>query len=188
MAPKAVTRPHELDPPERLSSTLYAELHDLAEREMARERVNHTLQPTALANEAWLRLAASREASFENRAHFFGAAAIAIRRVLVDHARRRASAKRGGGARRVGLSDLDFTEHSSNSPVPNWALLQLDKALVELASFAPDSARIVELRYFAGRSLPEIAELTGVSVSTVQREWRLTRAWLKRRLEGHYES
>lgn len=177
-SPTAVTRPREPRSPEHLSTVLYDELRELAQREMAGERPDHTLQPTALAHEAWLRLERNRDATFENRAHFFGAAAIAIRRILVEHARRRARLKRGGGAARVDLAAIDPA-----GPVPDEALLELDRALERLAVFAPDHARIVELRFFAGMALPEIARMKGVSVSTVQREWRLARAWLKTELE-----
>ena len=164
--------------PERLAAALYDELRRMAGRQMAHERPDHTLQPTALVHEAYVRLVSGEVATFENRAHFLGAAAIAIRRVLVEHARKRARIKRGGDLQRVDLDDVDPA-----GPVPDAALIGLDEALVELAGFAPRQARLVELKFFAGMSIPEIARLMQVSESTIQREWRIARAWLKGELE-----
>ena len=160
----------------RLAAVLYEELRAMAGREMARERAGHTLQPTALVHEAYLRLARG-EARYESRAHFFGAAAEALRRVLVDHARRRASCKRGGDRVRVAFEDLEPV-----TPMEDSELLELDAALSELAAFAPTRARIVELRFFAGLTEDEVAAALGVSPSSVTRGWRVARAWLRQRL------
>jgi RNA polymerase sigma factor (TIGR02999 family) len=162
----------------QLAELLYDELRAIARREMAGERANHTLQPTALANEAYLRLVSAKDACFENRAHFFGAAAAAIRRVLVEHARKRSRAKRGADRRRVDLDGVDPA-----APVPDEDVLALHQALEELATFDADGARIVELRFFAGMTIPEVAKLLEISESTVERSWRLSRAWLRGRIE-----
>jgi RNA polymerase sigma factor (TIGR02999 family) len=159
---------------ERLTALLYEELRSLARREMAGERPDHTLQPTALAHEAYLRLAPDRNGGFESRGQFLAAAAVAIRRVLVEHARSRARLKRGGDRARVELSCVDPA-----GPVPDDALLELDEALVLLAEEFPVHARTVELRFFSGLTIEEIAAHRGVSVSTIQREWRFARAWLR---------
>ena len=162
----------------QLSALLYDELHELARREMAAERRDHTLQPTALVNEAWLRLAADGEGAFADRDSFFAAAAVTIRRVLVDHARKRARDKRGGGLVRVPLDDVDVAE-----PIADEDLLSLDDALARLAAFDPMKARLVELRFFAGLSVVQLAKALGASESTVRREWRLARAWLRAHLD-----
>jgi RNA polymerase sigma factor (TIGR02999 family) len=157
----------------RLVALLYAELRALARREMAGERPDHTLQPTALVHEAYMRLVGDGDATFENRAHFFGAAARAIRRILVEHARRRGRQKRGGAGQRVTLDEALVVV-----PERDDRLLALDEALERLAALDPAKARLVELRYFAGATLQESARMLGVSESTVVRDWRTTRAWL----------
>lgn len=162
----------------QLSALLYEELRAMAAREMADERPAHTLQPTALAHEAYLRLLGSSGATFENRAHFFAAAATALRRVLVDHARRRARAKRGGERAQVSLEELELA-----GPVPPEELLALDGALARLAELDPLKARLVELRFFTGMTFEELARVLELSESTVQRHWRLARAWLRGALE-----
>jgi RNA polymerase sigma factor (TIGR02999 family) len=162
-----------------LAALLYDELHELARREMAAERRDHTLQPTALVNEAWLRLVAGEAGSFADRDSFFAAAANTIRRVLVDHARKRGRIKRGGRRVRVPLDGLDVAE-----PLEDGELLSLDDSLVRLASFDPLKARIVELRFFAGLSVPELGRAIGASESTIRREWRMARAWLRAQMEG----
>ena len=162
---------------ERLAELLYGELRALARREMAAERADHTLQPTALVHEAYLRLVGADGASFENRAHFYGAAARAIRRVLVDHARARGRLKRGSGERRLDLSELEIA-----APERDADVLALEEALVRLAELDADKARLVELRFFAGMTLEEAAHALGVSPSTVVREWRMARAWLQNAL------
>jgi RNA polymerase sigma factor (TIGR02999 family) len=168
---------------EDLAAALYEELRAMARQELSSERVGHTLQPTALVHEAYLRLVGGKSASFESSAHFFAAAATAIRRVLVDHARRRARVKRGGGETRVPLDDVDASE-----PLPPAELLDLDAALAQLARVDSFKARIVELRFFAGLSVEELAKLLGASESSVRRDWRLARAWLRAELDrphGH---
>ncbi len=164
---------------QELSALLYEELRELARRQMAAERSGHTLQATALVNEAYLRLVADKDGTFADRDSFFAAAANAIRRVLVDHARKRAREKRGGGRARVPLDGLDVAE-----PLADGELLELDEALVSLARIDPTKARIVELRFFAGLTVPEIGTVLGASESTIQREWRMARAWLRDQMEG----
>jgi RNA polymerase sigma factor (TIGR02999 family) len=157
-----------------LASVIYGELKRLAASRLRGERRDHTLQPTALVNEAWLKLADAR-VDWQNRAHFFGIAAITMRRILVDHARRRDSAKRGHGDARVPLDDvLDQLA----GPLPDPQLIALDVALTRLAALDPRQARVVELRYFAGLSVEDTAAAVGVSTGTVKREWAAARAWL----------
>lgn len=162
-----------------LAARLYADLHELARREMANERRNHTLQPTALVHEVYLRLVGGDGVAIADRETFFAAAATTIRRVLVDHARRRGRDKRGGGLSRVPLDGLDVAE-----PLADEDLLSLDDALARLAEFDPSKARLVELRFFAGLSTAELARALGASESTVQRDWRVARAWLRAHLGG----
>lgn len=164
-----------------LATLLYDELHELARREMAAERSDHTLQATALLNEAYLRLVASKNDPFTDRDSFFAAAATAIRRVLVDHARRRAREKRGGGMARVPLERVDVA-----TPLDDDELLTLDEALAGLAAIDPTKARIVELRFFAGLSVGRLAQTIGASESTIRREWRVARAWLRARMDGSH--
>lgn len=158
--------------PKQLAELAYAELRVLASREMGRERRDHTLQPTALVHEAYLRLVGD-DVSFDNRAHFFAAAATSIRRVLVEHARKHARAKRGGGHQRVALAHEDLP-----APVRDDRMIALDEALRELEAFDPKKAQLVELRFFAGMTIPEAAETMSISESTVVRDWRLARAWM----------
>jgi RNA polymerase sigma factor (TIGR02999 family) len=162
-----------------LAALLYDELHELARREMAAERSDHTLQPTALVNEAYLRLVADKNGSFADRDSFFAAAATAIRRVLVDHARKHAREKRGGGFVRVPLEGHDVAE-----PLEDEELLNLDDALARLTLIDPTKARIVELRFFAGLSVEELGKSIGASESTIRREWRMARAWLRAQMDG----
>ena len=163
---------------DELAALLYEELRALARQQMAHERPDHTLQPTAVVHEAYLRLVGG-EGSFESRAHFFAAAASAIRRVLVDHARQRSRVKRGGGEVPVRLDGLD---PAMTLPAPE--LLDLDGALARLAALDPFKARIVELRFFAGMTVEELAGLLGSSESSVRREWRAARAWLRGELDS----
>lgn len=172
------------DAPERpadaLVERLYQELHRLADRAMGRERSSHTLQPTALVNEAWMRLASQGLSGFDNEQHFQALAATMMRRVLVDHARSTRREKRGGGQRPVTLmTDAPLAEHAAEPD-----LLVLDEALAELALLSPRQASIVELRYFGGQSAAEAAAALDISERTLHREWSLARAWLRRRLEG----
>jgi len=167
---------------ERLTERLYGELQRLAHSEMRGERASHTLEATALVHELYLRMLAGEEApAFENRAHFFGAAATAIRRLLVEHARARGRAKRSDGRRRVELDDSTATTPEVDR---DGRLLALEAALEKLAALDEQKARIVELRFFAGCSVEEVARALGVSESTIAREWRFARAWLQDQLEG----
>ncbi len=158
-----------------LVGKVYVELRALAAYHMAHERPGHTLQPTALVHEVYLRMAAQRT-GWQSRSHFMRLAAQQIRRVLVDHARARNSQKRGGDRMRVTLSDLDSGER-------DFDLLALDRAMERLAGRAPEAARVVELRYFAGFTEREIADALSTSVRTVRRHWAFARAWLFRELD-----
>ena len=157
-------------------AALYDDLRRLAERHLVQERRGHTLQPTALAHEAWLRLRSQRAGLPSDRAAFCAAASSAIRRVLVDHARARASAKRGGGVLRV---DVDAPAGEGPHAVE---LIALDEALAGLAAVHPRQARVVELRFFGGLGGDEAALVLGVSPRTVDDDWRVARAWLAARL------
>jgi RNA polymerase sigma factor (TIGR02999 family) len=162
----------------RLLAALYDELRRMARDHMRNERPGHTLQPTALVHEAWLRLVdEDGKARFENKAHFFGAAASALRRILVEHARRRSRKKRGGGAARED-SSLDRLL----APEEDARVLAVDDALAELSGVDRAKAELVELRYFAGLTVDEVARIRGTSPSTVARDWRVVRAWLQGRL------
>jgi RNA polymerase sigma factor (TIGR02999 family) len=158
---------------------VYAELRRQAAGFLRGERVGHTLQATALAHEAYLRLAGAREVPWQNRAHFMAVAARAMRGILVDHARRRNAQKRGGGAARVVLDDAVGVEGG-----PPVAFDDLDRALVDLARFSERQAQVVELRYFGGLSIEETGEVLGISPGTVKRDWVMARAWLYRELAG----
>jgi len=162
---------------EDLFPLVYDELRTLAERFLAEERKGHTLQPTALVNEAYLRMVGP-EASWENRAHFFGAAARAIRRILVDHAREKNRLKRGGGARPVSLNEAEMVVED----VRDLDLVGLDTALLKLAELDADKSRVVELRFFGGLTVEQTAAALGVSPSTVARDWQFARVWLHREL------
>jgi RNA polymerase sigma factor (TIGR02999 family) len=167
-----------------LLPAVYAELRRQARRAMRREAAGHTLQPTALVHEAFLRLVDQRHAHWESRTQFFAIAAQAMRRVLVDHARTRLRAKRGGGAPLVTLTDADATVDGAGASTDVGGLdaLALDEALTRFAEIDPGKARLVELRYFAGLTIPEAAAALGVSPATVGREWAVARAWLRREL------
>ncbi len=156
-----------------LTSLVYDELRRIAHRCVQRERDRHTLETTALVNEAYLRLAGGEQREWQNRAHFFAVMAQVMRHVLVDHARRRHYAKRGGRLQRVSLAD-----DSLMSPERAAELVALDEALGELSRVDPRKGRVVELRYFGGLSLEETAALLEVSVMTVRRDWRAAKAWL----------
>lgn len=165
---------------DRLLPVVYRGLKQLAARQMRGERSDHTLQPTALVNEAFLRLM-DRRADWQSRAHFFAAAAQAMRRVAVDHARARHRRKRGGKAVRVDLTAV--AEAAAIEPA-SVDVLALDEALSRLERLDPDQARLVELRFFAGMSVEECAETLGVAPVTVWRQWRLAKAFLFRELSG----
>lgn len=160
-----------------LTSLVYDELHRLARYYMARERPGHTLQATALVNEAYLKLVDASRVRWQNRAHFMAVAAQTMRRILVDLARKRRGQKRGGGARPVTLHEALLVGGQ-----PGSDLVALDDALEGLAKLDPRKSRVVELRFFGGLSLEETAEALGVSTDTVGRDWSAARAWLLREL------
>lgn len=164
---------------ERLLPAVYDELRSLAERHLRQERRNHTLQPTALANEAYLKLVRNTDIHWRDRIHFFGAAGQAIRRILIDHARGRRRRKRAG--HRVELSFDSVAEITDQSAED---LIALDNALNRLLAEAPRKAHVVELRFFSGLTAEETASILGVTVRTVERDWRYARAWLFRELGG----
>ena len=159
---------------DRLMPLVYAELRLLARHYMSRERPGHTLQTTALVNEAYLRLVEQEGMRWENRAHFFGIAARLMREILVDHARGRQAAKRGGGQYRLSLSEVDRIASR-----PDVNLIALDEALGRLEAVDPQKSRIVELRYFGGLGIEETAKVIGISPATVKRDWSMARAWLR---------
>ena len=162
---------------EQLVPLIYEELRRLARRHMGRERVGHTLQTTALVNEAYLRLIDAQRVRWQNRAHFFAVSAQLMRRILVDFARAKRSDKRGGGAEQVSLDEALVV-----SPERGADLLALDEALCRLADLSPRQSRVVELRYFGGLNEEEVAEVLKVSPRTVRSDWSLARAWLRREL------
>jgi RNA polymerase sigma-70 factor, ECF subfamily len=162
---------------DRLLPVVYGELHRLAASYLRRERTGHTLQSTALVNEAWLKLA-DQSAPWQNRAHFLGVAAQAMRRILVDHARRKSAQKRGGDGLRVTLGDVAAKESNEVD------LVRLDVALEKLAALDERQARMVTMRFFAGLTVEETAEALGVSEKTVKRDWAAAKAWLHRELGG----
>ena len=174
---------------DRLVPLVYSELREMAGRYLRRERPDHTLQPTALVHEAYLRLVDQTSARWSNREQFFAIAAQAMRRILVDHARGRDARKRGGDVVRVPLDDAGETpggpDAAATAAGPREAdLVDLDDALRELAGLDPELVKVVELRYFAGLTIEETAAARGVSPATVKREWAAARAWLFRRLRG----
>lgn len=161
----------------QLLPLVYAELRRVATRQLQRERADHTLQPTALVHEAFIRLVDQRRVDWQNRAHFFGVAATVMRRILVDHARRHRASKRGEGVRCVSLDEAQDVAVSNEMPI-----LALDLALDRLESVDVDLARIVELRAFGGLTIEEAAHVLNVSPSTAKRDWRTAKAWLNREL------
>jgi RNA polymerase sigma factor (TIGR02999 family) len=162
----------------QLIEAVYPELHRIAARHLSRERKGHTLQPTALVSEAYLRLAKQPAGKqWQDRTHFFAVAARVVRAVLVDHARARVAAKRGGGAISVELS-----ESVAPVPAPPVDLIDLNAALTALEEVDPTQSRIVELRYFGGLSIDETAEVLAVSASSVDRDWLLAKTWIRRHM------
>ncbi len=159
---------------DRLMPLVYTELRRLAHHYMKRERPDHTLQTTALVNEAYLRLVDQEKMRWENRVHFFGIAARLMREILADHARSRQAAKRGGGHYKLSLSKVDRIASR-----PDVNLIALDEVLGRLKAIDPQKSRIVELRYFGGLGIEETAEVIGVSPATVKRDWSMARAWLR---------
>jgi RNA polymerase sigma factor (TIGR02999 family) len=162
---------------ERLTPLVYAELHRLASRHLRRERPDHTLQSTALVNEAYLKLVGQHSIRWQNRAHFFGIAAQLIRRILVDYARTRLAEKRGSSAPKLSLEDVLESPASRDLD-----LVALDDALEDLAKIDARQSRVVELRFFAGLSVEETAEVMQMSPATVKREWTVAKAWLFRQI------
>ena len=168
---------------ERLMPLVYRDLRYLARRQMRRERSGHSFQPTELVNEAFLRLVQQRAAQWQHRTQFFAIAANIMRRILVDHARRYRFQKRGGGAFRMSLADVDLA-----SPVPADEILALDAALDALSRFDQRKSQVVELRYFAGLNVDEIARVLSVSPVTVKRDWALAKTWLYRHMRRANQS
>ncbi|MDQ6785743.1 MAG: sigma-70 family RNA polymerase sigma factor [Acidobacteriota bacterium] len=159
---------------EELLPLIYDELRNLAGKYLRRERASHTLQPTALVHEAYLKLIDQTQVKWQNRAHFFGVAANIMRRILVDHARRTKADKRGGDAEKLPIEEEILVVSNEKSV----ELLALDEALENLAKLDPQKSKIVELRYFGGLSVEETAEVMGVSAITIKRQWRMAKAWL----------
>ena len=164
---------------EKLMPLVYDELRRLASNYLRRERATHTLQPTALVNEAYLKLVDQRNAKWQNRAQFFGISAQLMRRILVDHARQHQAAKRGGSNQQR----LSITSAERFAKQPEVDLLALNEALEELTQMDPQQAQIVELKFFGGLSINETAEVLGIGHATVERDWKMARAWLRRQLE-----
>jgi RNA polymerase sigma factor (TIGR02999 family) len=163
----------DADATERLAEAVYAELRRIASRLMAHERRGHTLQPTAIADEAYLNLIEQRDRNWQNRAHFFAVAAQAMRRLLVDYGRRRQTLKRGAAFR-----PMDLTPAAADGDRPYEELLAVNEVLDRLGAIDPRQARIVELRYFGGLTEEETAEILQISTRTVKRDWTVARAWL----------
>ncbi|MFH2001636.1 MAG: sigma-70 family RNA polymerase sigma factor [Planctomycetota bacterium] len=167
----------DCDAYEELVLRVYDELRALAQRYLHHERLDHTLEPTALVHEAYMRLVDQKQAQWKNQAQFFRVAANTMRRVLVDHARKHLSQKRGGHAGKLSLTLAEGICFS-----PETDLLAIDEALEEFAAFDPYKSKIVEMRFFAGLSMDKIAKILDVSTRTVERDWSLAKAWLYKRL------
>ena len=167
---------------DHLTPLVYPELHRMAGRLMAAQRLNHTLQTTALINEVYLRLVDVQQASWQDRAHFFALCALAMRQILVDYARRRGSAKRGGGQ-----VTIELEEGLGHGSTPEVKLLELDDALNRLATLDPRKSQVIELRFFGGLSVGETAEALKISPETVHRDWKFARAWLYGELSGNLQ-
>jgi RNA polymerase sigma factor (TIGR02999 family) len=170
--------------PNELLPLVIDELKRLARHYMRNERLGHTLQPTALINEAYMRLAGYDRMDWKGRSHFIGMAATVMRQVLLDHARKKQSEKRGAGMVKEALED----NKAALSPQQSVEIIELDRALTELAKLNERQAKVVELRYFGGLSVEEAAEALGISTITVKRDWSVARAWLHSRLGGGGES
>jgi len=164
---------------EKLMPLVYEELRRLANNYLRRERQNHTLQPTALVNEAYLKLVDQKNAHWQNRAQFYGVAAQLMRRILVDHARQHHAEKRGGSKQQR----LSITSAQTIAQAPEVDVLAVHEALEELKQFDPQQERIVELRFFGGFSIDETAKVLGLGHATVERDWKMARAWLRQKLE-----
>ena len=169
---------------DKLMPLVYSELRRLASNYLRRERPGHTLQPTALVNEAYLKLIDQRKAKWQNRAQFFGVAAQLMRRILVDHERQHQAAKRGGAdQQRLSITNAAQLGAKQLVSEPAIDLLALHEALNELAAIDPQQSRIVELKFFGGLSIEETTEVLGIGHATVERDWKMARAWLRRKLE-----
>ena len=169
---------------DKLMPLVYSELRRLAGNYLRRERQNHTLQPTALVNEAYLKLVDQRSPHWQNRAQFYGVAAQMMRRILVDHARQHQAAKRGGSdQQRLSITSAGQLGAKQLAAEPAIDLLALHEALEELTAIDPQQGRIVELKFFGGLSIEETAEVMGIGHATVERDWKMARAWLRRKLE-----
>jgi RNA polymerase sigma factor (TIGR02999 family) len=177
---KAGVPSSETGEPDETLRVIYGELRRLARQKMAREVAGHTLQPTALVHEAWLRLGGDAQPPWQNRAHFFAAAAEAMRRILVERARRKFREKRGGGAEHVPLDDLELAQPGGEVEEP----LAVNDALDRLAARDQRKAEVVKLRYFVGFSFEEVAEALDISIPTAKREWAYARAWLHQEIGG----
>jgi RNA polymerase sigma factor (TIGR02999 family) len=158
---------------EELLPLVYAELRRLAAARMANEAAGQTLQPTAVVHEAWLRLVATGRTTWQNRAHFFAAAAEAMRRILIENARRKARLKRGGGMERVNLDDIELAAAG-----PDEKILLVDEALQKLDAEDPETARTVTLKFFGGLTNKEVGELLGLTERTIERQWAYAKAWI----------
>ena len=163
---------------EELLPLVYDELRRLAAARMAQEMAGQTLQPTALVHEAWLRLVGDKERTWQNRTHFFSAAAEAMRRILIESARRKSRLKRGGGQQRLDIEGLDLAVTT-----PDDRVLLIDEALEELRAEDPERARIVMLKFFGGLTNQEVAEILGVAERTVERQWAYAKTWLYQRIQ-----
>jgi RNA polymerase sigma-70 factor (ECF subfamily) len=169
-------------PPDELFPVIYGELRHVARRYLGRERRDHTLQPTALVHEAWLRLQNERGAAWQGRTHGLALGAQAMRRLLIDHGRHQKREKRGGGVKPVAFDEL--MKAGTTGPVPVDDLIALETALSRLEAVDARAAQIVTLRFFSGMSSAEVAEHLGLSLRTVESDWTHARAWLKRELSG----
>ena len=163
---------------DQMMPLVYSELRRIAASHLRHERTDHTLQPTALVHEAYIRLIDQQRANWQNRAQFLGVAAQMMRRILINHANERVAAKRGGGAMRVSLSEAE-----SQMEVTDASLLALDVSLTRLAQLDPRKSRIIELKFFGGLKIEEIADVMQLSHATIEREWTLARAWLHREMQ-----
>jgi RNA polymerase sigma factor (TIGR02999 family) len=169
---------------DKLMPLVYSELRRLASNYLRRERQNHTLQPTALVNEAYLKLIDQKNAHWQNRAQFYGVAAQLMRRILVDHARQHQAAKRGGSdQQRLSITSAGRIGGKRLATDAAIDLLALHEALEELTAIDPQQGRIVELKFFGGLSIEETAEVMSIGHATVERDWKMARAWLRRKLE-----
>lgn len=164
---------------DELIPLVYAELHRIARRVWNQHQQGNTLQPTALINEAYVKLANAQNTTFQDRCHFFAVASTAMRQILVNHAKSRLSAKRGGGSAEAPLDEVQLAVDREAADI-----VALHEALEALQTLDPRKSRIVEMRYFGGLSIEETAEVLGVSIATVNREWRLARSWLIREMRG----